>query len=230
MSGRLRVPRQIRVGALAEARPGARLRCAVLASTGAEWVGVDLASGALVRNRAGGPVPAPAAHRLLQVAEIVLGAPEEAPDPTRPEAVELSEAGEPIGHLKRRRARRLLRHLAAPERPGSPLLGRWGPSIAFEDLDGSAPSLVLVALDGGFELGRGPAGDARCAIHWSTVRQELPLADPLAAAAAERIGSAALRGRGVEAAIGFQPGFALVGLGAVRGGYAPKVVLSVLPR
>ena len=230
MSSRLRVPRQIRVGALAEARPGARLRCAVLASTGTEWVGVDLASGALVRNRAGGTVPSPDWHRPLQVAEVVLGTPEEAPDPTRPEAVELSEAGEPIGRLRRRRARRLLRRLAAPERPGSPLLGRWGPSIAFEDLDGSSPSLVVVALHGGFELGRSPAGEARCAIHWSAVRQELPLVDPLAAGAAERIGSMAPAGRGVEAVLGFQPGFALVGLGAVRGGYAPKVVLSVLAR
>lgn len=228
MSSRLRIPRQIQVGALAEARPGARLRCAVLASTGEEWVGADLASGALLRSRAGGPVPSPALHRPLQVAEVVLGIPEQAPDPTRPEAVELAEAGEALGILKGRRARRLLRHLAAPERPGSPLLGRWGPSIAFEDLDGAAPSLVLVELGGGaFELGRGPAGEARCSIHWSNVRQEMPLVDPLAASAAE---GSRLGGRGVEAALGFLPGFALVGLGAVRGGYAPKVVLSVLPR
>lgn len=229
MSARLRVPRQIRTGALATVAPGARLRCAVLASTTEEWVGVDLASGAFVRNAAGGAVPDPGAHGPLQVVDVVVGDPHEAPDPTRPEAVTLAEASEPLGTLEGRRARRLLRRLAAPEREGTPLLGRWGPSVAFEDLDGSTPSLVLVELDeDALELTHDDRGAPRCWIHWAGVRQALPVADPVAAAAAARAPER-LRGRVVDDVLGYAPGFALAGLGAVQAGYVPKVLLSVLP-
>lgn len=229
MSTRLRVPRHIRTGALAASSPGARLRCAVLASTHQEWVGVDLATGALVRNRAGGAVPGPEALWPLQVADVVLGATGESPDPARPEAVTLAEASAPLGALSGRRARRLLRRLAAPERAGAPLLGRWGPSVALEDLDGSTPSVVLVALaDDALELTSGPAGEPTSWLRWSGVRQSLPLADPVVVAALADAGGR-LRGRAVDDALGFGPGFALVGLGEVRGGYVPKVLLALLP-
>lgn len=229
MKPRLRIPRQIRTGALAASSPGARLRCAVLASTGREWVAADLASGALLRNRAGGPVASPAAHRPLQVADVVVGATTEAPDPARPEAVELAEAGPALGTLSRRRARRLLRRLAAPERAGVPLLGRWGPSVALEELDGTVPSVVLVGLAAGaVELAVGPDGEVACWLRWSGVRQSLPLADPAAVAALTDSGGR-LRARAVEEVLGFSPGYAVVALAEVRAGYVPKVVLSLLP-
>ena len=229
MSTRARVPRHIRPGTLAASGPGARLRCAVLASNGHEWVGADLATGALLRNRAGGAVPSVGALEPLQVAEIVVGPATEPPDPARPEAVELAEIGPAAGTLSRRRARRLLRRLAAPERPGSPLLGWWGPSVALEDLDGSTPSIVLVALaPSALELTSGPSGAPACWIHWSGVRQALPVADPIAMAALDETGGR-LRGRRVDDALGFRPGFALVALGEARGGYVPKVLLAVLP-
>lgn len=229
MSSRLRLPRQIRTGTLARATPGARLRCAVLACTGAEWAGADLASGALLRNRSGGAVPDPTAQRVLQVVDVVVGTVEEAADPTRPEAIELAETTPALATLAGRRARRLLRHLAAPERSGAPLLGRWGPSVALEELDGSTPSLVVVGVpDGALELAPGPDGAPRCWITWSGVRQALPLADPVTAATVTTA-RGPLRGRALGEALGFRPGFAVVGLGAVRGGYAPKVLLSLLP-
>lgn len=228
----LKVPRQIRTGALGQRGAGARLRCAVLASTGDEWAAADLDSGALVRAPAGSlGGTALAAQRPLQVVEVVLGEQAEAPDPARPEAVPLVEAGEALGTLSRRRARRLLRRLCAPERQGSPLLGTWGPSIAFEDLDGSAPSLVLAALaDGDLELVREPSGAARCAFSWAAKRLTLPLADPLAVEAVNQEPAARIRPKGLEASLGISPGFALVGLGAVKDGHAPKVVLALLPR
>lgn len=230
MSTRLRVPRHIRTGALAASSPGARLRCVVLASTQEEWVGADLATGALLRNRAGGAVPGPGAVRPLQVAEVVVGTSPDGPDPARPEAVPLAEAGTPLGSLTRRRARRLLRRLAAPERAGVPLLGRWGPSVALEDLDGSTPSVVLIALAADpLELTPGAAGEPSSWLRWSGVRQALPVADPAVVAALADAGGR-LRARAVDDALGFVPGFALVALGEVRGGYAPKVLLAVLPR
>ena len=229
MKPRLRIPRQIRTGTLAASSPGDRLRCAVLASTGHEWVGADLASGALVRNRAGGPVPGPTALRPLQVADVVIGTTAEAPDPARPEAVELAEAGPALGTLSRRRARRLLRRLAAPERAGAPLLGRWGPSVALEELDGAVPSVVLVGLaPGAVELAVGPDGEPVCWLRWAGVRQSLPLADPAAETALGQTGGR-LRPRAVEEALGLTPGYAVVALAEVRAGYVPKVVLALLP-
>lgn len=229
MSARLRVPRQIRVGAFANARPGAQLRCAVLACTGREWVGADLATGALLRNGADGQVPEAGAHGLLEIVDVVVGDAGSGGDPTRPEGIVLAEATAPLASLKARRARRLLRQLAAPERPGAPLLGRWGPSVALEDLDGSMPSVVLVALEAGaLELTRDAGGEPTCWLAWSGVRQALPVEDPVAAAATAQA-PGRLRGRIVEDVLGFAPGFALVGLGSVRRGYARKALLSVLP-
>jgi hypothetical protein len=227
MSARLRVPRQIKAGAVAAVAPGARLRCVVLAAGSEEWVGVDLASGAFVRNPAGGPVPDPRGLRPLQVLDLIVGGVDETFDPTRPEAVVLSEASAPIGELKGRKARRLLRCLAAPERRGTPLLGWWGPSVAFEDLDGTTPSLVLVELaNGALEIASEPAEVPRCVLRWAGVRQALPVVDPALASAPSRGPGRHTR---LAELLGFVPGFALVGLGAVRSGYVPKVLLSLLP-
>jgi len=230
VSARSRLPRQIRVGALARHEPGALLRCAVLAATGDEWAGVDLESGALVRSLARVPLPdVLATHRPLEVVEVRLGLPDKAPDPARPEAIALAEASGPVASLTGRQARRLLRKLAAPERDAAPLLGRWGPSVAFEDLDGSAPSLALIAVGADdLAFSRDPRGP-RCSIAWSGVRQDLPLADPTARRAVLDSPTPTVSGASAEAALGFTPGFALVALGAIQAGYAAKVVLTVLP-
>ena len=53
---------------------------------------------------------------------------------------------ERVGPAKRRAVRRLLSELL-PSDPKRPLLGSLGPSISYVDLDGSRPSVAVIAPD-----------------------------------------------------------------------------------
>ena len=161
---RLRAPRRRRPGAARADMPGAVLRCLLL-SQGPEWVVVDVATGALVRSRASGWPAAKTATTgdngaragtnggarpdrtyALDVVDIELGTDDEPPDPSRPEAVMVRGAPQRVGAPRRRAVRRILKDLL-PVDPKRPLLGSLGPSIAYEDLDGSRPSVAVVAPD-----------------------------------------------------------------------------------
>ncbi|MCU1491657.1 MAG: hypothetical protein JWM85_3062 [Acidimicrobiaceae bacterium] len=230
---RLRAPRRIRTGELPARGAGTQLACAVLSASNEEWVGVDLASGALLRSPAGSagafhaagePVPG-----RLQVVELTLAQIEHPSDPARPEAVEPAGPLEPVGWLRPRRTRKLLRRLAAPERQGAPLLGTWGPSAAYADLDGTTPSAVVVPLGRqALSLGRSRNGAPEAILTWGRVTQGLPLLDPVAAESAMSARHA-LDGARLAAALGFRPGFALLALLGVEGGHARKVVLALFP-
>lgn len=223
----VRVPRRITPGQRRAAGPGAHLTCAVLAATPEEWVGADLATGALVRS------PAHAAEAFgtaipLAVVDLELAADEGPADPARPEAVSLADLPVARGTLKSRRARRLLSTLAAPERLGQPLLGTWGPSVAYVDLDGGAPSVLVVALARRtLALGTDRDGDTQVVLGWGENRLRLALRDPRLVGAAR--GNTELKGAGLQTALGFRPGYAVVALSAVEHGHARKAVLSVLP-
>jgi len=232
MSGstRVRTPRKIRPGTRPALEPGRRLTCAVLAPGPEEWVAVDLATGAFVRVRPDDTVALAGGHQALDVVTLVLGEDADPLDPSRPEAVVPAGPPEQVGRLGRRKGRRLLKRLAAPERRGLPVLGTRGPSIAFADLDGMAPSVMVVGVTARtIELRSRADGEAVFAISWAGVDWTIPVADPGARAAA--LGAPGpLRGAALSAALGFKPGFLLAGLGRVRDGHAPKLVLAVLPK
>ena len=222
------------------------MRCLLLAQ-GMEWVAVDVATGALVRNRASGwPAPASTADRgdgasqgdrepahfentpELDIVEIELAGDDEPPDPGRPEAVMLRQAPARVGTPRRRAVRRILQELL-PSDPKRPLLGSLGPSISYEDLDGSRPSVAVVAPD------RAPvfASDAKgtwCQFGLGGRRHQLPVVDERIIEARARARGAALGSDAVARAIGGPPRFLVIGLGAPRRGQAPKLVLGVLPR
>jgi len=227
---RVRPPRRIRPGTRRVLEPGRRLTCAVLAPGPEEWVAVDLATGAFVRVRPADTAALAGEHRALDVVMVVLGEDEDPLDPSRPEAVVPAALPERVGRLTRRRGRRLLKRLAAPERRGLPLLGTRGPSIAFVDLDGTAPSVTVVRVSARtVELATRADGEAVLAISWAGVDWTIPVADPEARAAA-LAAAQPLRAKPLSVALGFKPGFLVVGLGRVRDGHAPKLVLAVLPR
>ena len=228
-AARIRLPRRIRPGTPRASAPGERLTCVVLAASEEEWVGVDVQSGAIVRSPAErASVFAPSAP--LDIVRFPLAASDGPADPARPEAVLPAEAPVRTGRLGPRKARRLLDRLAAPERDGAPLLDAWGPSLAFVDLDGSRPSVVLVAVDRRslrLERDRDRDQRAQVVLVWGGMPQRLPLRDP---AALEHLGSLPrrLEGAKLEGALGFRPAYAVVALGTVDGGHARKELLALL--
>jgi len=229
---RVRTLRRVRSGTPRHRRPGATLDCLVLACGPEEWAAVDLASGALVRARhaaPGEPPPLGEGWHPLDIARVVIADDGEPVDPARPEAI--TPAGPPshLGHLRRRPGRRLLRRLASPERPGASLLGTHGPSIAYLDLDGSSPSLMLIAVSHrSLEAFATSAEHVQLAFSWSGTRHQLPVLDDRLRAAALVEAPRSLAGARLAAALGGKASLLLVGLGAVRAGHVPKVVLAAL--
>ena len=243
----MRVPsrRHRRPGAVRANRPGDVLRCLLLAR-GPEWVAVDVSSGALVRSRASGwPVVATDSGLFagaslgggrggthtgpeLDVVEIELADDDEPTDPARPEAVMIHHAPERVGTPRRHAGRRIL-HELLPANPKRPLLGSLGPSISYVDLDGSHPSVAVVAPD------RTPAfaGDMTgtwCQFSLGGRKHRLPVVDERLIEAKDRARDGALTLEAVVKAIGGAPRYLVVALGAPHRGQAPKLVLGVLPR
>ena len=164
----------------------------------------------------------------LDVVEIVLGEDLEPPDPGRPEAVALARAPSPIGRLAPRRARRLVASLVARANV-RPLLGAVGPSVPYSDLDGTAPSIVIV------EPTRGPEIVAVDSTVWCTfglrgAHERLPLVEPRAVAVASVVPGTVLTRAGAASMLGFDPRYLVVALAPPVGGHARKTVIGVLPR
>ncbi|MGA3214483.1 MAG: hypothetical protein ABSD97_02185 [Acidimicrobiales bacterium] len=241
-SVRLPTPRHRR-SALARANePGDVLRCLLLAR-GPEWVAVDVASGAMLRSRASGWPVVPADSSLaraaqagaqlhsgpeLDLVEIELADDDEPADPARPEAVTIARAPELVGTPKRRAVRRLLTELV-PLDQRRPLLGFLGPSISYEDLDGSRPSIAIVAPDRAPQFVWDAAG-TWCQFSLGGRKHRLPVVDERIVAADGAARGGTLPGDVIERAVGGVPRYLVVALGVPRRGQAPKLVLGVLTR
>ena len=236
---RIRFPRRLRTGTRPLAVPGAELTCLVLSPGPEEWVGVDLASGTLLRSR---PAGAPALQRVrtpdgrsrlaarFDLVALTLADDEEPIDPARPEAIVTLGPPTLLGRARRHPVRRLLRQLASPERRGASLLSTWGPSIAYIDLDGTSQSVVVIETSPrALELSVRPDGEVVATISWSGITQTVLVLDPVARRAAFAAERPLRRGELVET-LGFRPSYLVCALAAVRQGHASKVVLAVLPR
>ncbi|MGA3353181.1 MAG: hypothetical protein ABSD85_08365 [Acidimicrobiales bacterium] len=207
---------------------------------------MDVATGAVVRSHASGWPVVPADSRLagaegrrprdgptrtgpeLDVVDIELADDDEPADPARPEAVMVLNAPDLVGTPSRRAVRRILRDLL-PVDPRRPLLGSLGPSISYEDLDGSRPSVAVVAPD------RAPlfAWDATgtwCQFTLGGRKHRLPVIDERISEVDGPSRGGSLSREAVEKAIGGPPRYLVVALGVPRRGQAPKLVLGVLPR
>jgi hypothetical protein len=270
----VRAVRAATPGRVRRYEPGDRLYCLVLAPGPAEWAGVDVESGAIVRARPGGAAPAPPAvpgpaHgpqaasgtrpagqpggtgrprrfgrkrrdaeragqpgpgvvTALDLVEIVLAADGEPPDPGRPEAVALAAPPTLLGRLPARQSRRLIASLVARDNV-RPLLGAVGPSVPYSDLDGIAPSIVVV------EPTRGPEIVSVDGTVWSTfglrgAHERLPLIEPRTVAVASVVPGTVLTRAGAASMLGFEPRYLVVALVPPVGGHARKTVIGVLPR
>lgn len=153
--------------------PGTTLALAVLTLADRQCVGIDLASGTLVR--AWGPRPARAPARSFDVIKVTVSEdPDLLPDPTQPEAVAVEELREPVGRISKRRAERLLRPVLHPDT--EPLLGTHAPAVPFWERRGDHPSVAVVEpmsfarilLEGRY---------LRCRFGWRGAVLELPCRD-----------------------------------------------------
>jgi hypothetical protein len=151
-------------------------------------------------------------QRSLEAVQLTLGVETEPPDPARPEAVVLAGRAAPIGEPRRRTTRKLLHRLVSKGND-RPLLGTLGPSISYADLDGTRPSVVIVAPQARPRFGVGPAGPW-CQFLLGGRRHTMPMAEGAAP-------DASVNAHGTKLLV--------VALGAPRRGQVPKIVLGTLP-
>ena len=147
---------------------GTTVSLLVLSVSALGLAAVDLASGAVVRTDGG--LLSGLELRPYDVISAPLAARPEPLDPTQPEAMALAEPPRTLHRLTPRRADRWLRPLLHPE--WAHLLGFAGPSIPFWELDGSRPSVALVASRA--KVGRGDDDLLRCRFVWRTLVHDLP--------------------------------------------------------
>lgn len=245
-SVRLPSSRHRRAGAARANEPGDLLRCLLLAR-GPEWVAVDVASGAVLRSRASGWPVVPADSRLarsasqedlgkaqlhigpeLDLVELELADDDEPVDPARPEAVMVKRPPELVGTPRRRAVRKLLNELV-PVDQRRPLLGTLGPSISYEDLDGSRPSVAIVTPDRVPQFAWDASG-TWCQFSLAGRKHRLPVVDERVVEADGAARGGTLTGDVIERAVGGVPRYLVVALGVPRRGQAPKLVLGVLAR
>lgn len=149
---------------------GVELTLLVLSVSTLGLAAIDLDSGAVVRT--GADLLGGLALRPYDVVSAQLAAATNPLDPTQPEAVTLAAAPIPLRRLAPRRAERWLRPLLHPE--WSHLLGFAGPSIPFWEVDGSRPSVAIVAARA--TIGVGDDGLVRCRFPWRSLVHDLPVA------------------------------------------------------
>lgn len=179
---------------------GAEVELLLLAG-GQRWcAAMQLDTGALVGARWDEPVPGLAP---FVVARARIAGDQSDADPVRPEEVTLDAPPRPVGAANRRQAERLLRNVLHP--PYEHLLGIAGPAIPYWTLDGTRPSIAVVAPSPPPVVRGG-----QCRFRWRNLDHALPV---LPRALVNRPA---------------RPRRLLVTLSAPRQGYCYKVVAALL--
>ena len=212
-----------------EVRGGEALTVLVLACHVEDTVGIDLASGALLRVR----VPWPEDHHPdlepFDVAEVEVAVEPERDDLAQPEAVTSATLPRHLGTYHGRPVRRLLQQVTAPVEEH--VLGFPGPSAPYWEFRGFRPSLaVLVPTKGPVLFKRIEDGTVWIRFGWGRTDNWFPVEDPhceraLAIARRDR-----LHGKDLSAALGFKPHYVVAALSRPREGHSAKAVRGLLPR
>jgi hypothetical protein len=208
--------------------PGAH-RCMVLACGTDDTTAVDIASGAIVRLRIAWTDERGADLSPFDVIEAAWAEDPERDDLAQPEALTVAGLPARVGTLRGRRARRVIRHLVAPEEPH--LLGFPGTSAPYWEFHGMRPSVALVVPRRGPVLFR-RAADGTVWARFSAARSDnwLPVEDRRAVAALWSSRRDRLSGKDLSTALSFRPHFIVVALSRPRDGHCYKTVTAILPR
>jgi hypothetical protein len=214
---------------IAPRAPGTR-RCLVLACGVDDTIGIDLDSGALVRMRIGWAEAGTEADLSpFDLIDAFWADDPERDDLAQPEAVTVAGLPERVATQRGRRARRMLRHLVAPDE--ADLLGFPGPSAPYWEFKGMRPSVALVVPRRGPVLFR-RREDGTVWARFSAARSDnwIPVEDRRAMAALWASRRERLSGKNLAGALGFRPHYVVVAVSRPRGGHCYKTVVSILPR
>jgi hypothetical protein len=208
---------------------GATLHLLVLASTAEDTIGVDLASGAVLRLR----VPWPEGHEpdlaAFDVVEATLADDPERDDLAQPEATTGVGLPRHVGTLRGRKVRHLLEALCAP--PDGPLLGFPGPSAPYWEFRGFRPSVALIEPSRGPQLiRRKEDGSTWSRFGWERDDVWLPVEDRHAARSLDAARRDRLSGKDLATALGYRPQYLLATVSQPRDGHCYKVCSALLPR
>lgn len=204
-------------------------RFMVLACGSEDIAAVDLSSGAMVRLRIDSSESPDLSLAPFDVVDAELAADPQRDDLAQPEAVSIEGLPEPVGTLKGRRARKILRHLVAPAEQH--LLGFPGSSAPYWEFGGMRPSLAVVVPSRGPLLFRRKADDGVWArFGWPRSDNWLAVEDRRAVAALWASRRDRLSGRELAKALGFRPQFIVVTLSRPRDGHCYKTVAAILPK
>jgi hypothetical protein len=211
------------------ARGAGTHRCMVLAFGTEDTTGVDLSTGAVVRLRIDWNDERGADLSPFDVIDAAWAGDPERDDLAQPEAVTVAGLPARVGTLRGRRARRVVRHLVAPEE--SPLLGFPGTSAPYWEFHGMRPSVALVVPRRGPVLFRRQA-DGTVWARFGAARSDnwLPVEDRRAMAALWASRRERLSGKDLSTALGFRPHFIVVSVSRPRDGHCYKTVAAILPR
>jgi hypothetical protein len=199
-------------------QPGTTLRLMVVATGERHCIGVDLASGAMVRAWSSQPVDSRLQpYDLVEV--VVADDPDLVPDPAQPEAVVIAGGPRLTGRVTGRPAQRLIRPLLHPE--STPLLGFHGPTVTFWERRPDHPSVALAEPQAPLVVTAEPEG-LWCHFPWDGRPQVLACSDPRLAASLYRARTTMTQVReGTHVVVALQPPV---------DGYCHKVVEALVPR
>ncbi len=203
--------------------PHAELDLLVLTASRRTCVGVDLASGTLLRTHQ------PVAGEQLERFDVVHGWVSESQQdrPDQPESIDLAASLTVTGQMLPRRAERFLRPILHPN--NQPILGAQGPSVPCWTLDGNRPSVAVVLPQSDISVTVSHKGVTAHFV-WNQHWVEAPLEDPAVLARLDWLPDSPLSGRKLAEAIGFRPGKLVMALSRPRHGHCYRVVAGLLPR
>jgi hypothetical protein len=208
---------------------GSSLTVLVLSCHLEDTIGVDLASGTLVRVRVAWPEDQGPVLSAFDVVETRLAAEPERDDLAQPEAVTAAGLPEHLGTLHGRRVRRLLHQLAAPTEEH--VLGFPGASAPYWEFRGFRPSLALtVPTKGPVLFRRVEDRSVWIRFGWNRSDNWLPVEDPFAERALNVARRDRLHGKDLASALGYKPHYLLASVSTPRDGHCYKVVRALLPR
>ncbi len=212
-----------------EVAGGTELVMMVLACHVEDTVGLDLASGAMVRVRIPWPEDRAPDLESFDVIQVRLAVEPERDDLAQPEAVTAQGLPHHLGNLRGRRVRRSLRHIAAPVEEH--VLGFPGAAAPYWEFRGFRPSLALLVPNKGPVLFRRLADRSIWVrFGWGRSDNWLPVEDARAARVLDLARRDRLAGKDLATALGYRPHYLLAAISAPRQGHCYKTVRAILPR
>lgn len=209
--------------------PGTTLRLLVLSCHVEDTIGVDVASGALVRLRVPWPEGQEPDLSPFDLVEAVLAADPQHDDLAQPEAMTAQGLPRQLGTLRGRPVKKLLSSLVTP--PEDHVLGFPGSAAPYWEFRGFHPSLaLLVPAKGPFVLRRPGDEGVWTRFSWERTDNWLPLEDPNAVRVFTAARRETLSGKDLASALGFKPHYVLASLTLPRAGHCYKTVRAILPR